>query len=766
MQVKKLYNSKRIFSISAFFFAGLIANVTSAFTLGDISLNSALNQPLVANIELLELDGLNEEQILVTLGSEADFERVGVEPLPLLNELNFEVEVISSSEGLIRISSADDIVEPYLNFVLNVRWPSGRVIRKYTVLLDLPTFTANPTPVTPPTPARTVPEQNRPTPPAPRVEPDPEPEPVMEMEETSAPEPSDETVVIQEGDSLWNIALATRPGNDISVQRMMLAIQRANSNSDAFIRNNINGIRSGRVLRIPSRQEINAITQEQAISQVAVQNQQFSNNAQPLAVNNSQGSSNNARDELSIVNSSDNEEEIAGLNVTIANLENDLMLSEENLDRALLENQVLNSRLADLEEEIAILENIIAIEGQRMSELQAQLAEQAETEAAEVLAVIPSQDATSQPVTEPPAPTPAPSPAPSGGLISNLLGSTIGMIGVLVVLLALVVGFLIARNRSAAGNDEDEFDAILAEEESEEESEIDAIIEEDSESESLISIDEHEEANDLDDFLEEKNEEEAEQVDLSEIEEKAEEIEEEIEEIEEIDQLEDLEEINEAVEEDIDPELEDSSDDSASEEFLEEIDESEDENEEPAKAGFLAGLLARFSRKKDDELEDEEESLFDDEESITDADLDEFLEDLDFDDEESESNESEENAEATESDSDVEFDLDLDGVNTKDEIDHINTLGEEPKSSKSEDASSSLVNLGLDDAIAFDENDEEELQIITDQDEVSTKLDLAVAYHAMEDLDGAKEILAEVMSEGNDDQKAEAQKLISEWGGL
>ena len=71
----------------------------------------------------------------------------------------------------------------------------------------------------------------------------PRPEPLQEVVEAPEPaalEPRAETVVIQSGDSLWNIALATRPGNDVSVQQMMLAIQRANTNNDAFIGNNIN----------------------------------------------------------------------------------------------------------------------------------------------------------------------------------------------------------------------------------------------------------------------------------------------------------------------------------------------------------------------------------------------------------------------------------------------------------------------------------------------------------------------------------------------
>ena len=597
MLVNKLNYHRFIIGFLTCVLAGLISNLSFAFTLGDIRLNSALNEPLSANIELLELDGLDEAQILVTLGSEADFDRVGVEPLPLLNELEFEVEVLSSSEGLVRITSADAIIEPYLNFVLNVRWPSGRVIREYTVLLDLPTFSANPTPAPAPTPART-----RPAPP-PQVEPEPvqqqvveEPEPAPTapapvIDETPAAEPSSETVVIQSGDSLWNIALATRPGNDVSVQQMMLAIQRANTNTDAFIGNNINGIRAGRVLRIPSRQEINAINQEQALTQVAVQNQQFSNSAQPLAINNSQGSSSNTRDELSIVNNAGDEaenEEIADLNATIAILENELAFSEENLDRALLENAELNSRLDDLEEEIAILENIIAIEGQRMAELQEALADQENAATSDVLAVVPPQNPAPSPVTT----APEPGPAPTTGIIgqvSNLLSSTLGMIAALVVLLALVVGFLIARNRSTS-MEEDDFDSIMADEE---EPSFSANTEDDAGVEESLLGDEI--AEELADVAEDTgNELESESFDEAEISEPEEKI------------------LSDENEQDIQQEL-------ANEE---DVFADDDDEEEFGKTGFLTGLLAKFSRKK--EKDSETEDLFDEDDED-----DEIVEELD-----------------------------------------------------------------------------------------------------------------------------------------
>ena len=980
MLVKTRINSRKLFAITSCILAGFFSVSSFAFTLGDIRLQSALNQALDAEIQLLELDGLDESQILVSLGSEADFQRVGVDPLPLLNELEFEVEVLSGELGLIHISSEDAIVEPYLNFVLNVRWPSGRVIREYTVLLDLPTFSANPAPA--PAPAETAPAPvprpqtaTTPTPtpvptPAPELaqepEPEPEPEPVPEPER-QIPEPASsnpassntasETVVIQAGDSMWNIALATRPDNSVSVQQMMVAIQRANTGSDAFINNNINGIRAGRVLRIPDRQEIAAISQQQALNQVAQQNQQFSG-GQPLAVNTSQGADNNTRDELSIITDSepDDSQEVSGLNDTIRALENELAISEENLDAARLENQELSSRLEDLEEQIGILENIIAIEDQRMAELQAQLAEQQNNPQPADTEVLAVNDTAPQPAPQPTAPAPetAPQPAPDNPAIvtprlSNFLSSTVGMGLALLVLLALVVGFLVARNRSAT-QDEDEFDPGFEDEnefDSTENSEDLNNEDSDSESEALQSP-AFTDIDDLHDSSESDTDEEQDSDDDGRF--------------FNDDPDDGYDESDSSDTEDSDAVLDEDGYDSQDED-----DDYQDEDivDEPqAKTGFLAGLLARFSRKKpveddydqeyedvdeedDEDLEEtESEAGLESEETLADtgaADLDswsdaeedegdeqlsdetseedsfevdellanspddseeepEDLLDLDADetaeetedtdsteeelpesaelqeaeddeleidfeglDEDGEdavaddalegtedttgtaiadaadeteevfefnlddssgdsaenSTESPEGAEAqepevndlesfefsvdddtpstvtgTESDTDAEeqaeddletFDfgnLSLDEQtksntesNTEnasaeaesDDLEEIEFI-DEPDSDDDdtgqvkEKAGGSLGKLGVGDALMDDDSDEEELEMITDQDEVSTKLDLAVAYQAMEDLDGAREILQEVIAEGNEEQVAEAKRLLEEWG--
>ncbi|MBX2882907.1 MAG: hypothetical protein KTR32_23350 [Granulosicoccus sp.] len=107
--------------------------------LGDIEMQSALNQPMNAEIPLTsvrpgELDGM-----IVQLASEDAFARAGIERSDTLTDLTFTVDN-SSGTPVIRVTSRRPVVEPFLNFLLEVDWPQGRMVREYTVLLDPPVF--------------------------------------------------------------------------------------------------------------------------------------------------------------------------------------------------------------------------------------------------------------------------------------------------------------------------------------------------------------------------------------------------------------------------------------------------------------------------------------------------------------------------------------------------------------------------------------------------------------------------------------------------
>lgn len=121
-------------------FAVCVPQVVVALGLGEISLKSALNQPLDAEIKLLEVRDLTEAEILVGLASQEDFDRVGVDRPYFLTDLKFKVELQGPSGPVIHVSSRKPVREPFLNFVLQAQWPSGRLLREYTLLMDLPVF--------------------------------------------------------------------------------------------------------------------------------------------------------------------------------------------------------------------------------------------------------------------------------------------------------------------------------------------------------------------------------------------------------------------------------------------------------------------------------------------------------------------------------------------------------------------------------------------------------------------------------------------------
>jgi pilus assembly protein FimV len=134
----------------------LQASLAQALGIGDITLKSGLNEPLRAEIRVRGAGDLSADQVIVELANSADFQRAGVERLYSLAEIDFEVELSSKGDGVIRLSTPRPVREPYLDFVVEVRWPTGRVLREYTVLLDLPTTTPTPAPaVRPPSAPRT-----------------------------------------------------------------------------------------------------------------------------------------------------------------------------------------------------------------------------------------------------------------------------------------------------------------------------------------------------------------------------------------------------------------------------------------------------------------------------------------------------------------------------------------------------------------------------------------------------------------------------------
>ncbi|MEE1992012.1 FimV/HubP family polar landmark protein [Pseudomonas syringae pv. syringae] len=111
------------------------STLASALGLGEITLHSALNQPLDAEIQLLETGGLSNEDVVARLASPEAFAKAGIERVFFLNDLRF-TPVLRGDRGVIRVVSSKPVTEPYLSFLVQLARPNGDLLHEYTLLLD------------------------------------------------------------------------------------------------------------------------------------------------------------------------------------------------------------------------------------------------------------------------------------------------------------------------------------------------------------------------------------------------------------------------------------------------------------------------------------------------------------------------------------------------------------------------------------------------------------------------------------------------------
>ena len=120
--------------------AMMAPGVAAALGVGDYQLHSYLNQPLDMDVSLHEVGDLSAEEILVNLAPQSEFDAAGVDRSYFLNRLEFSVEFQDGDKAQLHISTDQPVREPYLNFLVEFLWPTGRLMREYTVLLDPPSF--------------------------------------------------------------------------------------------------------------------------------------------------------------------------------------------------------------------------------------------------------------------------------------------------------------------------------------------------------------------------------------------------------------------------------------------------------------------------------------------------------------------------------------------------------------------------------------------------------------------------------------------------
>jgi pilus assembly protein FimV len=243
-----------------------------ALGLGEIHLNSALNEPMNAEIDLVAATPDELTALRATLADKDAFSRYGIDRPPFLSTLTFKVGKGKDGRDALLVRSSEAIPEPFVTFLVDVNWARGHLMREYTVLLDPPVYTpgesaSSTAPVT--APAVAAPPARRAAPAAAATPPAAVRAPAAAPSGASAGAPiAGNTYRVGDGDTLTKIARSLNANSPANVDQTMMALYRANP--DAF-GGNINILRRGAVLRIPGADQIAALNQSEAMSEVSRQ---------------------------------------------------------------------------------------------------------------------------------------------------------------------------------------------------------------------------------------------------------------------------------------------------------------------------------------------------------------------------------------------------------------------------------------------------------------------------------------------------------------
>ncbi len=255
----------------------LLPLTASGAGLGKITVQSALGQPLRAEVEVSSVQPGEVDSLVARMAPAQAYRDAGIEVNAALISIKFATERRPDGRHVVVLTSSAPINEPFLDILIELSSSNGRLIREYTFLLDPPEYkvpqvAAPPVaPVAPPA-ARIQPVE-QPRQPEMRVPvPAEQKPPVSAPVQTASKAKGGAAYEVKRGDTLAKIARTTKP-DGVSLQQMLIALYRGNT--DAFDGDNINRLRSGRILTVPDKEAVAAVDQAEAQRLVIAQGQEF-----------------------------------------------------------------------------------------------------------------------------------------------------------------------------------------------------------------------------------------------------------------------------------------------------------------------------------------------------------------------------------------------------------------------------------------------------------------------------------------------------------
>ncbi|MBT2333779.1 hypothetical protein J7E49_07665 [Variovorax paradoxus] len=282
---------------------GIASTNASAFALGQLKVQSALGEPLRAEIDVTEMAAAEADSLKINVASADAFKNAGVPYNDALRDVKATLQRRAGGQYVVRLTGSRPLNDPFVDLLLEANGSSGRMVRDYTVLLDPPvTRQAAPSaPIAPATPQVSTPPAERPGAAAARARRERAPvAPVAPATAPAAPAPAaaapqapgaavparpaggGEQVTVQRGDTASKIAGAHKPA-EISLDQMLVALLLANP--DAFVGGNVNRMKAGAVLDLPGAAEAGAIPAAEARRTLTAQSRDFGAYRQRLAEN-------------------------------------------------------------------------------------------------------------------------------------------------------------------------------------------------------------------------------------------------------------------------------------------------------------------------------------------------------------------------------------------------------------------------------------------------------------------------------------------------
>ena len=295
---------KTAIAAAAIALVSLSASSAWALSLGRITVQSALGEPLRAEIDVLDINAEEASSLKAGVASPEAFAAAGLEYNAAMSSLKASLQRRADGRPYIQLVSDKAITDPFVDMIVEASWSSGRILRDYTMLFDPPALkkpaataptlaqstTSTPASASisaPATPIAVAPAPVATPAPAPRAAPAPAkpavtatPSAPARMTAPAAQADSTKQVTVKPGDTAGKIAAAVKP-DGVSLDQMLVALLR--SNPDSFINNNINRIRAGSVMDIPSKEQATSISAGEATQTVLAQSKDFNEFRRNLA---------------------------------------------------------------------------------------------------------------------------------------------------------------------------------------------------------------------------------------------------------------------------------------------------------------------------------------------------------------------------------------------------------------------------------------------------------------------------------------------------